>query len=266
MRASGGSRGSSGEWEKPFWQQRGWLLSAAFLLSMSLIGGFVLLTSEDEGSSTGRSQPPAPTTSGLPATTPPTAPSGSAQGRPAGCSTNDSDQAIPQQGPADLKWKQSDTDLLPVSDSAGPRKYDGPLWSCYAHTPIGAVLAAHGISTHFTGPRWREVADRQMARGAGRDAFIKQRGALPADQTKKGAPGSEGTYAGFSVLSYSPAQATVMLLMRLPEKGYASGTASVVWEDGDWKLRPTLTGSLLEGAASVGGTDGFVLWGGGNAG
>ncbi|MFJ1863769.1 hypothetical protein ACIOD1_03975 [Streptomyces sp. NPDC088097] len=266
MRGTGGSRGSSGEWEKPFWQQRGWLISAAFLLAMFLIGGFVLLTGEDTTGDTGQPAPSQPTASGPPATTPSATPPGSTEGRPAGCSTNDSDQNVPTQSPADLQWKQSDTDLLPVSDSLGPRKFDGPLWSCYAHTPTGAVLAVHGISTHFTGPRWREVADRQMARGAGRDEFIKKRGSLPADQTKKGAPGSNGTYAGFSVLSYSATQATVMLLIQLPEKGYASGTASVVWEDGDWKLRPTLTGSLLEGVASVTGTDGFIIWGGGNAG
>ncbi|MFD3936667.1 hypothetical protein ACFWSF_17585 [Streptomyces sp. NPDC058611] len=244
------------------------MISAAFLLSMFLIGGIVLLTGEDsDGNNTGQPQPSAPASSGPPAATPSAgAPSASAEGRPAGCSTNDSDQNIPKQGPSDLKWKQSDTDLLPVSETAGPRQFDGPLWTCYAHTPMGAVLAAHSISTHFTGPRWREVADRQMARGAGRDEFIKRRGAQPADQSGKGAPGSEGTYAGFGVLSYSPTQATVMLLLQLPEKGYVSGTASVVWEDGDWRLRPTLTGSLLEGMAPVDGTDGFVVWGGGNAG
>ncbi|WP_411101359.1 hypothetical protein [Streptomyces sp. cmx-4-9] len=266
MRTSGGSRGNSGEWEKPFWQQRGWLVSAAFLLSMLLVGGIVLLTGEDSNNNnTGQPEASTPAASGAPASTPPAgAPSGSTEGRPAGCSTNDSDQNVPKQGPADLKWKQSDTDLLPVSETAGPRKYDGPLWSCYAHTPMGAVLAAHSISTHFTGPRWREVAEQQMARGAGRDEFIKRRGAQAADQTEKGAPGSQGTYVGFSVLSYSPTQATVMLLLQLPEKGYVSGTTSVVWEDGDWKLRPTLTGSLLEGMAPVDGTDGFVVWGGGN--
>ncbi|MFJ8017572.1 hypothetical protein [Streptomyces sp. NPDC096339] len=262
MRAS---QGSSGEWEKPFWQQRGWLISAAFLIAMVLIGGYVALTGSDTDDNSASPKSPAKTSA--PANTPSSLPSsGTAEGRPAGCSTNDADQAVPKQSPADLKWKQSDTDLLPVSESAGPRKYDGPLWSCYAHTPLGAVFAVHGISTHFAGPRWREVADQQMARGAGRDEFVKRRGALPADEAKKGAPGSSGTYAGFSILSYSPTQATVMLLMQLPEKGYVSGTASVVWEDGDWKLRPTLTGSLLEGVAAVDGTNGFVIWGGGSAG
>ncbi|MFD4933545.1 hypothetical protein [Streptomyces virginiae] len=264
--ASRGSRGNSGEWEKPFWQQRGWLISAVFLLSMFLIGGLVLITDDDTPDKSGQPELSTPTTGSTASGKASGQPSGATEGRPTGCSTDDRDQSIPKQSPADLKWKQSHTDLLPVSDSAGPRTYDEPFWTCYAHTPMGAVLAAHSISTRFTGPRWREVADRQMARGAGRDEFVKRRGALPADQTKKGAPGSEGTYAGFSILSYSPTQATVMLLLQVPEKGYVTGTASVAWEDGDWKLRPTLAGSLLEGVASVGGTDGFVLWGGSNAG
>ncbi|MFJ1567692.1 hypothetical protein [Streptomyces erythrochromogenes] len=263
MRASGGSRGSSGEWEKPFWQQRGWLISAAFLLSMFLIGGFVLLTGEDDSSNTGQPQPSKPTASGQSAATPSAAQSGSAEGRPAGCSTNDSDQNIPQQSPSDLKWKQYQIDLLPVSPSAGPLKFDGGVWSCYSRTPLGAVLAMQAISAKMGGPDWKAVTEKQVARGTGKDQFVARR-SKQADSTPTGAPGSRGSYVGFRVLTYSKDQATAMTLMRLADGTHGVATMSVVWEDGDWKLRPTLSGSTTESITAVGGPEGFTIWGGGS--
>jgi hypothetical protein len=49
--------------------------------------------------------------------------------------------------------------------------------------------------------------------------------------------------------------------MQIPRGGYGAGTVTVVWDDGDWKLRPTLSGSLLETATPVGGLKGFTEWG-----
>ncbi|MET9321072.1 hypothetical protein ABZX75_12940 [Streptomyces sp. NPDC003038] len=264
MMASGRLRGSSGEWEKPFWHQRGWQVSAAFLVAIVMIGIVALVSGGNDdgktpqgGSPTGEATKPAGGASSAPS-------GGTGDARPAGCRTDDTDQSIPSKAPADLQWKQAGAYLIPVSPSAGPVKYDGPGWSCFAHTPLGAVLAAHAISNHVDIPRWREVVDQQMAVGAGRDTYIEKRSKLPADQVGKEPPGSKGTYVGFSLVTYSKDHATVMVLMQIPEKGYATGTMSVVWEGGDWKLRPTLTGSLLEGIAPVGGTEGFTLWGASN--
>ncbi|MEU9002049.1 hypothetical protein ACFWBI_13490 [Streptomyces sp. NPDC059982] len=259
MRTSGGSRGNSGEWKQPFWHQRGWLISAAFLLSMFLIGGFVLLTDDDAGSNTGQPQSPPPAWTGPSVATP----SRAAEGRPAGCSTNDSDQNVPQQSPSDLKWRQYQLDLLPVSPSAGPLKFDGGVWSCYSRTPLGAVLAMQAISAKMGGSDWKAVAEQQMARGAGKDQFVARRSKL-ADSNPTGAPGSRGVYVGFRVLTYSKDQATAMTLMRLANGTYGVATMSAVWEDGDWKLRPTLSGSTTESITAVGGPEGFTTWGGGS--
>ncbi|KIF01416.1 hypothetical protein PL81_35585 [Streptomyces sp. RSD-27] len=264
MRTSGVSRGSSGEWEKPFWQQRGWLLSAAFLLSMFVIGGFVLLTDENGGGgSTGQPQPSMPTASGLAAAGPSAAQPGPREGRPAGCSTNDSDQGIPQESPSDLRWKVYQTDLLPVSPAAGPLKFDGGVWSCYSRTPLGAVLALQAISSKMSSSDWKAVTEKQLARGPGKDQFVAKRSKLP-DSNQTGAPGSRGGYVGFRVLTYSKDQATAMILMRLADGTYGVATMSAVWEDGDWKLRPTLSGSITESITAVGGPEGFTAWGGGS--
>ncbi|MCX5195010.1 hypothetical protein OOK31_14035 [Streptomyces sp. NBC_00249] len=261
MRTSGGSRGSSGEWQKPFWQQRGWLISAAFLLSMFLIGGFVLLTGEDSSSNTGQPQPSTPKASGSSSATPSAAPSGSTESRPAGCSTNDADQNVPNQSPADVQWKTYQTDLLPASPSAGPLKVDGPVWSCFAHTPLGSVMALHAIGPKLGGSDWKTVTEKQLAKGPGKDQFVAKRSKV-ADKNKTGAPGSNASYLGFKILTYSKDQVTTMLLLRSADGSYGAVTESVVWEDGDWKLRPTLTGSVTESMTAVGGPEGFVLWGG----
>ncbi|WP_411081839.1 hypothetical protein [Streptomyces sp. cmx-18-6] len=258
-------RSSSGEWEKPFWQQPGWLLSAGFFLVLALLGAFVVFADDDGDTNAG----PGSGATTAPSTDPTQdAPSGEPSNgtedpRPAGCRTDDSDQAVPPKSPADLKWKVYQADLVPVSATAGPLQYNGVVWSCFARTPLGAVLALHSITSKMSGSEWRTVADKQIASGPGKDAFVATR-SKDTDESAAGAPGSDGTYIGFSMLTYTKDQATAMLLIRIADGKYGAATASVVWEDGDWKLRPTLKGSLTENITFVGGSEGFVLWGGGD--
>ncbi|MET9440149.1 hypothetical protein [Streptomyces sp. NPDC006610] len=260
MVVSGRQRGSSGEWEKPFWQQRGWQISAAFLIAMALIGGVALLSGGGDDSGAPAAKPSAVQSSADGGET--SAPSqATGEGRPAGCRTDDSDQDTRPKPPADVQWRQLNSTLVPVSETAGPVKFDGPAWSCFAHTPMGAVLAAHVIPNQFDDSNWRDVVDRQMPPGAARDAYIRKRSKLPDDSVVKAPPGSRGTYAAYSIVSYSEEQATVMVVMQIPRGGYGAGTVTVVWDDGDWKLRPTLSGSLLETATPVGGLEGFTEWG-----
>ncbi|MGW3391325.1 hypothetical protein [Streptomyces cinereoruber] len=258
-------RNNSGEWEKPFWQQTGWLLSAGFFLVLALLGGFAVFADDDGDTNAGQGPEATAAPSSDPAQgTPSGKPSnGTEEPRPAGCRTDDSDQAVPPKSPADLKWKIYQADLVPVSATAGPLLYDGAVWSCFARTPLGAVLALHSITSKMSGSDWKAVTDKQIARGPGKDAFVATR-SKEADKNATGAPGSDGTYVGFSMLTYTKDQATAMLLMRIADGKYGVATASVVWEDGDWKLRPTLKGSLTESITFVGGPEGFVLWGGGN--
>ncbi|MFJ9393543.1 hypothetical protein ACIRQT_01525 [Streptomyces californicus] len=256
-------RSGSGEWEKPFWQQPGWLLSAGFFLVLALLGGFVVFAGDNEDTNAGPGAEATAAPSADPTRSTPSGKqsSGAEDPRPEGCRTDDSDQAVPPKSPADLKWKVYQADLVPVSATAGPLLYDGVVWSCFARTPLGAVLALHSITSKMSGSEWRTVADKQVAAGPGKDAFMATR-SKEADEDAAGAPGSDGTYIGFSMLTYTKDQATAMLLIRIADGKYGTATASVVWEDGDWKLRPTLKGSLTENISFVGGPEGFVLWGG----
>ncbi|WP_406373936.1 hypothetical protein OG788_26605 [Streptomyces sp. NBC_00647] len=255
MLNSGRSQGGSGEWEQPFWQQRGWILSAGFLLVLLVLAVFTMMSGGEKaadasGGPGGKPDSSADTGRGG---------SGGSDTRPAGCRTDDHDQAKPTRAPKDFTWKADGTGLVPVSRSAGPRTFDGSVWSCYARTPMGSVMAAHAITDHLSYPGWRKVVDRQVVPGAGRDALVESRAAA-GDKPTSGAPDGGG-YAGFTVLSYDKERSTVMFVVRVPGKD-AYGTASVTlrWLDGDWKLAPDADGTVYSGMSQISGTKGFVTW------
>ncbi|TDT37390.1 hypothetical protein EV562_106166 [Streptomyces sp. BK208] len=248
----GRSRGGSGEWEKPFWQQRGWILSAGFLATLLIIG-LIALTSGGGTSNRADDDPTAP-----PATPTPSAHE-KPDARPAGCRTDDSDQTKPTAVPKDFEWKANGTGLVPVSRTAGPLTYDGPVWSCYAHTPMGAVFAAQAITDHFSYPGWRDVVERQVVPGPARDALVSSR-SQDEDKPTSG-KADAGGYAGFSILAYDKEEATVMFLLRGPNAGvYGTASVTVRWHEGDWKIVPGADGSVYSGMAQVSGTQGFITW------
>lgn len=267
MLNSGRAHGGSGEWEQPFWQQRGWILSAGFLAVLLVLAVLFAVTGNGGEGSPGAAGDPAP----APTSTSDTDSgrgsdsdggedgAGGSDKRPAGCRTDDRDQAEPTEAPRDFRWKANGTGLVPVSKAAGPLKYDGPVWSCFAHTPLGAVMAVHSITDHLSYDGWREVVDRQVVPGAGRDALIASR-SQEANKSTTGSPDAGG-YAGFTVLSYDETQATVMVLVRgMGDGGYGSASVTVRWRDGDWKLSPDPDGTVYSGVSQVSGTDGFVTW------
>lgn len=254
MPNSGRAKGGSGEWEQPFWHQRGWIASAGFLLVLLVIAGIALVRGSGGGTAPAALDP----------TPTPSASSGDGGGgtgtdqRPTGCRTDDSDQAKPTHAPKDFRWKADGTGLVPVSRTAGPLKYDGPVWSCFAHTPMGAVMAAHAITDHLSYPGWRKVVDAQVVPGTGRDALIMSRSQQP-DKPTSGKP-DVGGYAGFTVLSYDKKEATLMFLLRGPANSYGSASVTVRWQGGDWKLAPDDDGTIYEGMAKVTGSEGFIGW------
>ncbi|MDX2525486.1 hypothetical protein ACSCB1_18625 [Streptomyces europaeiscabiei] len=258
MLNSGRPQGGSGEWEQPFWQQRGWILSAGFLVVLLVLAVLFAVTGDGGEGPAGSSGDPNPEPTSTSTSKSPDG-KGTSDARPAGCRTDDRDQAKPTGAPRDFHWKANGTGLVPVSKAAGPLKYDGPVWSCFAHTPLGAVMAAHSITDHLSYDGWRKVVDRQVVPGAGRDALIASR-SQEADKSTTGSPDAGG-YAGFTVLSYDETQATVMVLVRgMGDGGFGSASVTVRWRDGDWKLSPDPDGTVYSGVSQVSGTDGFVTW------
>jgi hypothetical protein len=229
--------------EHPFWQQRGWVLSAAFL-AIVLLAGVVTALSGGEADG-GRRLAAGPQIGGL-------GPDGS---RPGGCRTDDTEQATPVRPPRDVTWRPLNGAKVPLSVSAGPRETTGPLMWCFAHTPMGAVMAAHVIPRHMSGADWEAVTDQQVVPGVPRDLFVAMRASLRAAPPQATA----SSLAGFMVVSYSPEVATIRLLIRQGAL-YAVTEYKVAWDGVDWKLLPLITGDLHTKVTPVSANGGFVMW------
>lgn len=244
----------SAEEPEPYWKQRAWQVSAGFLAVVLVLGGIVALTSaQDTGEDRVSAAAPGPLSGGAAAH----------NGRPHGCSTDDSTgDTLPKTPPKDVSWPTLGITRVPVSASAGPTRTTGTLRWCFAHTPLGAVLAAHVIPSQMSGPGWRAAAQQQVVAGHGRDLFVFQRSTVQdIDGGERPGSTSSASYAGFSVTSYKSTAATVRLLLRTGQ-GYAATTIVLRWSGGDWKVLPGNDGSLHSPVTAVqGGTSGYTLWG-----
>ncbi|MGW5333112.1 hypothetical protein [Streptomyces bauhiniae] len=253
----GGPRKPEGTPALSYWRQPAWQLSAVFMILALLVSLFGLLRggspSADSGLSGAELKDARPLTrSGGPGT----GTSARDSGRPQGCVTDDQDTGLPKVPPGDVQWRGIAGVKVPTSASAGPLLASGPLWWCFAHTPSGAAMAAHVVTAQMRGPAWRAVADRQLTAGFGRD-FLVAMNARRA--TSAPAPASYG-YAGFRVVSYTAAKATVELLVKDDQAALTATEVSLVWNDGDWKVVPRSDGTLFPLPAAVEDTRDFVKW------
>ncbi|MEV4637718.1 hypothetical protein AB0J80_10230 [Actinoplanes sp. NPDC049548] len=233
--------------DRPFWQQRGWQLSAAFLAVVLCAGLVAVLLGGPGDADADRRALSGPLIGQL-------GPDGS---RPGGCRTDDSDQDAPTRPPRDVTWRTLNGARVPLSRSAGPLLTAGPLLWCFAHTPMGAVMAAHVIPRHMSGEDWRTATQQQVVAGPARDIFEAMRSSL--QQTKP--QHTAIALAGFMVMTYSPELATVRLLLRQGDTVYAYTDYTVAWDGVDWKLRPLSTGDLHTRVTAAKAGDGFVMWG-----
>ncbi len=174
------------------------------------------------------------------------------------CPASASTTTIPTAPPADLRWQTVGAMLVPTSATTGPMRYRGAIWECYAHSPMGAVIAAYDIFAGLASPDWHAVAEHEAVPGAGQHAFI----AAGNSQTYQPAdPGQIAQSVGFEVVSYTPQQATVEALADAGD-GYQADERTVAWENGDWKMVLTPDGTTGPDTQLVTSAGGFVLWGG----
>lgn len=235
----------------PYWKQRNWQLSAGFLGLVVLVGGFVALTSPGDSASPVASRGPLSSSSVAP------------DGRPEGCRTDDTaGDALPAKAPKDVSWRTLGISRVPVSVSAGPTRTAGPVHWCYAHTPVGAALAATVIPSQMSGSGWKTVSRQQVVAGNGRDLFEFQRATIQSiDSADQAGGASLGSYSGFSVTSYTSRAANVSLLINTGQ-GYATTSIRLRWNGGDWKVVPGGDGSLHTPVTTAQGSPrGYILWG-----
>jgi len=150
---------------------------------------------------------------------------------------------------------------LPYSRTAGPTRIDGPVYSGYARSQTGALIAAAQLGTRYLltpGEGWREVLGRQVLPGLGRDTFAR----LHASVDEDAPPGTYGQPAGFRFVTFTPDVAAIQLVSRFPTTGSLQVVVvTVKWVAGDWRLELQPDGSSSPTAQAVPDLDGFVVWG-----
>lgn len=193
----------------------------------------------------------------------PGGPGSPAPGRPPGpapagdsvCGLPPGDQGVPRTTPPVTRWVLRGTMAAPTDPGVGPGAAGGGVPYCYAHSPLGVLYAATTFDALHTDPALRAPADTYLtAAGPGRDKLIGY------DAAGVGAAGTaDFELAGFKVLNYDPASATVDLVFRFSGQ-YLHSPVALRWEAGDWKVVVPDDGKPFAwGPASL--TD-YVRWSG----
>ena len=156
------------------------------------------------------------------------------------------------QGAAAATWAEVSGWPLPTSTTDGPgtRTPTGP-WSCFTHTPSGAVLAGYVIAMRSTGlaDDWRAVVREQTIPGPGQAVLL---GSVPNTPDVV-------TPRGYDLAAYDESRATIRYRLSTAT-GEFSCTTDVRWSDNDWRLVLGDDGSTSSGCAR-GVPEAFTPWG-----
>jgi len=178
----------------------------------------------------------------------------------AACPASPQSSAIPAAPPSDLKWQGIGSIEVPTSATDGPARHSGDVLSCFAHSPMGAVVAAYDIFASLLSPQgMTSTALAGIAPGAGRQAYIAS---TQAQGIPTLTPGELVQPVGFQVVAYTPEQATIETLASASGQYYQADERTLVWSGGDWRLLLTPDGSIGPDPQLVQSAAGFVLWGG----
>jgi hypothetical protein len=216
------------------------------------------------GGSTKLVEPPVTGPGAARPATPPTI-SPMAATTPAPASTDDAvrQDVAPLLSAPPVTWELFSGVALPYSATAGPRSVDGPVYAGYERSQTGALIAAAQLGARYLltpGDDWREVAERQVLPGVGREVFLAARAEVDDLDVQ---PGSYGQLAGFRILAFTPDVAVICFVSRFSLTGQLQATTTTLkWTVGDWHLELQPDGGLSPTALTVPDLDGFVVWGG----
>jgi hypothetical protein len=218
------------------------VLAIAFIIACVVAGGLLLLRPDDS-----------PGDDRVPAGAGPVA---SASSSPA---PDPADTAGLTSAPRDVSWARFRGLALPSSKTAGPFVIDGPLVRNYEHTPTGALIAATQISARYLitpDGGWRQVLDKQVMPGPGRDTYTR----LRAQLTDAAPTSGFAQFAGFRFITYTPDVAVISLANRAATGATTVTTTTVHWSGGDWRVEIAPSG--LAQPQAVTDLAGYVPWSG----
>lgn len=206
-------------------EPRRWtFVASAMMVGLLVVGAvFVVLSSPGDGES--RAEPTRSTPTVV------ATPTGSD-----GCKLTDTGQQLPTEAPSDVDWKLWRGGALPISKSAGPGRVDEQtgFTSCYAHTPVGAAMAAMNIVFRMSlAAPDTTIVDQQVAEGPHKADLreIISEYDPPED--------SIAQIAGFQVSSYDKSQALVDIAVGDARIGYIHTKKLMTWQDGTWRMVAT---------------------------
>jgi hypothetical protein len=203
------------------------------------------------------------------------APAAAATAPASPASTAGQDQPqVPRVSLASVRWSSFYGVELPVSAQAGPSGTRGGTAAGFAHTPLGALLAAVNIGVRANaqwGPRIFGAVIRGQVTGPDAAAL------LAGCQAAYGQAAQSGHIAGgqplgtvdvteqaFRWITYTPAAAILDLAVAGPGSNGATVRASVqmevVWDGGDWKVVAPPGGDWGNSAAGVSSLAGYTTF------
>ena len=181
---------------------------------------------------------------------------------------------VPRVSLASVRWSGFYGVELPVSAQAGPYDTSGGMAAGFAHSPLGALLAAVNIGVRANaqwGPRIFTAVIRGQVTGpdaaallAGCQAAYDQ--AAQSGQVTGGQPlGTvDVTEQAFRWVAYTPAAAILDLVSAGPGSNGATVRASVqmeaVWDGGDWKVVAPPGGDWGNSAAELSSLAGYTVF------
>jgi hypothetical protein len=238
-----------------FWG-RGTITAGIVVLIILLLLGWVLW---GRGNGTNAS-PPRPSTSATQGSSTKGNGSGGTGGTTS-CNLPAGDQTVPEATPQGINWQLYQTVAVPSSTADGPTVIDGDVARCYAHNPVGALLAISQLSTRYLlAPDWRAVVSQQVVPNAGRSVYETERAQVSNSGANAG--GTFNQLAGFKYVTYSPAVATIEMVSRSSTGAMQVVANTVEWLDGDWKLELQPDGGVGPNALPVSSLVGFSIWSG----
>ena len=181
---------------------------------------------------------------------------------------------VPQVSLAGVRWSSFYGVELPVSAQAGPYDTSAGVAAGFAHTPLGALLAAVNLGVRANaqwGPQIFTTVIRSQVTGpdagallAGCQAAYGQ--AAQSDGVTGGQPlGTvDVTEQAFRWIAYTPAAAILDLVSAGPGGNGATVRASVevevVWDGGDWKVVAPPGGDWGNSAAKLSSLAGYTAF------
>lgn len=172
---------------------------------------------------------------------------------PGKCTVKEGDEALPSEAPAVDSWEDVSGVGIPTSDTYGPYVQDGELWTCYEHSPTGALFAATYVFAAMG--QVSGFADAWVPEGDFRELVAEQEQASPA--------ATDGTLtpAAYRFVSYTDDKAIVDVVTEFSNSDGSANLSmrfALQWSGDRWMVDAEDSSKEFTPLDSL---DGYTQWG-----